>query len=75
MFAHIRVTIYLRVAFVNWMCDGLHKVVPHAALRISVDQLLVALIASLVAAGRLDEAQKRTKHQDQQESRGRAGGH
>lgn len=69
-------TIYLRVAFVNGMRDGLHKVVPHAAIWVGVDQLLVSLIASLVAAaaGGLDKAQQRTTHQDQQESRRRACG-
>lgn len=49
--------IYLSVAFVNRMSDGLYEVVPHAALWVSVNQLLVPLITSLAAAGSLNEAQ------------------
>jgi len=62
--------LYLGVAFVNWVRDGLHKVVPHAAIWVSVTQVWVCVIAGLVAAGRLDQAQQGAAHQDQQEARG-----
>lgn len=59
---------YLGVAFVNWVRDGFHKVVPHAALWVGVAQMLVSIVSGLVAAGRLDQAQQGEAHQDQQEA-------
>lgn len=61
---------HLRVAFVNWVRDGLHKVVPHAAVWVTFAQVWVCIITALVAAGRLDQAQQGAAHQDQQEARG-----
>lgn len=61
--------LYLGIAFVNWVRDGLNKVVPHAAFWVRVAQVWVRVIAGLVAAGRLDQAQQGAAHQDQQEAR------
>jgi len=52
--------------------DGLHEVVPHAALRVGFSQVWVSLIAGLVAAGGPDQAQQRAAHQDQQQAGGGA---
>lgn len=63
---------YLGVALINGMCDSLHKVVPHASLRVTVSQLQLSLIAGLVAAGRLDQAQQGAAHEEQHQTRRRA---
>lgn len=55
---------YLGVALINWVCDGLHKVVPQASLWVSVSKVWVSIIAGLVTADRLDQAQQGTAHQD-----------
>lgn len=65
--------VYLGVAFINWVCDGLHKVMPHAAVWVSISQVCVSVIAGLVAAaGRMDQAQEGAAHQNQQKTRGGA---
>lgn len=63
---------YLGVALINGMCDSLHKVVPHASLGVTVSQLRLSLIAGLVAAGRLDQAQQGAAHEEQHQTRRRA---
>lgn len=63
---------HLGVALVNRVRDGLHKVVPHAALWVAVSQVWVSVIAGLVAAGGPDQAQQGAAHQDQQQARGGA---
>lgn len=65
---------YLGVALIYRVRDGLHKVVPHAALGVGVSQVRVSVIAGLVATGRLDQAQQGAAHQDQQQARGGARG-
>lgn len=53
---------HLGVTLVDGMRDGLDKVVPHTSLRVGVSQVRVF---GFVAAGRLDQAQKWTAHEDQ----------
>lgn len=68
----VRARPYLGVALINGMRDSLHKVVPHASLGVTVSQLRLSLIAGLVAAGRLDQAQQGAAHEEQHQTRRRA---
>lgn len=56
---------HLGVALVDGVCDGLDEVMPHTSLWVGVTQMW---IFDFVAAGRLDQAQKRTAYKHQQQA-------
>ena len=57
---------HLGVALVNGVCDGLHKVMPHAAFRVRISQVGVSVIVGFLSACSLHHAQQGAAHQDQQ---------
>lgn len=63
---------YLGVALVDGMRDGLHKVVSHASLWVTVLQLHGSFIAAFATANGLDQAQQGAAHQEQRQTRGKA---
>lgn len=58
---------YLEVALVNGMCDGFHKVMPHASAWVGVSRIRVSVIGGLV--GRLGHAQQWAADQEHQQAR------